>query len=142
MRVIWRHFGMGLPLVAVALVAQDAYAAKLASERLSLGFDDASGGLADVVLPDDSADFVPTPASKPMLWELHFRAAYGTELRLSNAQVAAPQATQVGESLTLEWAKLALGDEADAIDVKVTCELPRDSDTSLLRISVDNRSAR
>lgn len=142
MRNIRRHLKMGLMLVAAALFAQSAYPATLANDRLSLGFDDGSGGLADLTLPDGAADFVPTPASKPMLWELHFRTADGTELRFDNCHAPAPEITPIAESLTLEWAKLALGEEVGILDVKVTCELPSNSDTALLRISVDNRSAR
>lgn len=142
MRTVRHYFAIPLILLGGVAYGQAPDLATIANDQLTVGFDKASGGLADVSTPEGSGDLIPIPPTTPLLWELHFHSAQGEELRMDNSQAPAPQVTQTGASLTLEWKDLTLAQEAASLDVTATCELPSEGDTGLLRLRVDNRSAR
>ena len=142
MRAVQSYLAIPLLLLGVVAYGQTSDLAIIENELLTVGFDKARGGLADVFTPDESGDFMPTVPTARLLWELHFRSEEGEELRMDNSQAPAPQVTQAGASLTLKWKDLALAHGATALDVTARCELPSAKDTALLRLWVDNRSVR
>ena len=141
MHTFSQRFAIPFVLLACLAYGQASNLASIANDKLTVGFDKATGGLADISSADHAADFVLEPAPTPLLWELHFRSAKGDELRIDNSRVSSPTIVREGGSLSIEWKNLALKDEAASLDVKVTCEIPSGSETAFLRLWVDNRSA-
>lgn len=129
-------------LSALPAYGQAADVTTFANDQLVIGIKRSTGGLADIAAADGSSDFIPTGVPAPFQWDLQFRSGRSEELRINNTQVPPPRIAREDATLTIEWKSLALGDEPGALDVKVTCELPSGSNTALLRLWVDNRSAR
>jgi len=133
-----------LPKAAAPPAIQVKY--RLGSKALALEFAGEAGGLGLVRLTNLLAKrtLVASADARPLLWRIELRSEDPKlkPVTIDNRVEAKASAKASGGKLELQWAGIALADEANAVSVKATIELKPDAALSTWRIKVDNRSKR
>ena len=112
----------------------------IANQHFSIAFDASTGGFAAITSLEGVYEFIRKTAEHPLSWRLVLHNEKGKELAVDNTQAAAPKIEQNAEQISLHWGDIVVEQDKGALDVRLTCKLPSDSDTALLSLSVDNRS--
>ncbi|MHB1002153.1 MAG: DUF6259 domain-containing protein [Armatimonadota bacterium] len=106
---------------------------ELANKKLSIVFNEKTGGIAGINDIRGNHSFIRNTADKPLIWRLVLKDQSGIETTVENIDLPAPEITSASDTATITW-------KFDVLDVTVTCKLNEDADIALLGLNVVNHS--